>query len=167
MPNRACSNVPTFGNTRSGVVVPTQMRSMSAALTCAAAMARRAACSARSVVVSPSLATWRRSIPVRERIHSSLVSTNFSRSALVSTFSGRKLPVPAMREYIAILRSLTSGGQTLRDSFRYAVARFQYRDFDRALKCEQVGAAVTLDYDAVQSDHGGAIVSPRIHTSPQ
>jgi hypothetical protein len=35
---------------------------------------------------------------VREAIHSSLVSTSFSISALVMIRSGRKLPVPAMRE---------------------------------------------------------------------
>src|ERR1700690_2183710 len=72
-----------------------------------------------------------------------------------------------MREYMLILRTLNGCAQALRDSLRYAVARFQYRDFDRALKCEQVGPAVTLDHDAVQSDHGGAIVSPRVHSSPQ
>src|SRR5450631_909480 len=59
------------------------------------------------------------------------------------------------------------GAQTLRDSLGYVVARLQHRDFDRALKCEQVGAAVTLDHDAVQSDHGGSIVLPRIHSSSQ
>src|SRR5882757_2754339 len=64
MPNRSCSNVPTFGNTKSGVVVPTQIKSISAAVTPAASIARRAACSARSVVVSPSAAICRCLIPV-------------------------------------------------------------------------------------------------------
>jgi len=40
----------------------------------------------------------RRSMPVRVRIHSSVVSTIFSRSWLVMIFSGRYEPVPAMRE---------------------------------------------------------------------
>src|ERR671931_724538 len=38
----------------------------------------------------------RSTIPVRSRIHSSEVSTIFSRSALVSTRSGTYMPVPAM-----------------------------------------------------------------------
>jgi hypothetical protein len=37
-------------------------------------------------------------MPVRAATHSSLVSTIFAKSALVTTFAGRKLPVPAMRE---------------------------------------------------------------------
>jgi len=36
-------------------------------------------------------------MPLRDAIHSSVVSTSFSRSALVRMRSGRKLPVPAMR----------------------------------------------------------------------
>jgi len=36
-------------------------------------------------------------MPVRLRIHSSEVSTIFSRSKLVTTFCGRYEPVPAMR----------------------------------------------------------------------
>src|ERR1035438_8170174 len=72
-----------------------------------------------------------------------------------------------MRAYIAILQTLTWGAQTLGDSLRYAVARLQHRDFDRASKSEQVGTAMTLDHDALQSDHGGAIVPPRIHSSSQ
>jgi hypothetical protein len=50
-PRRACNNVPQFGNTRSGVVVPNTMRSTSAGVTPAASMARRAATSAMSTVV--------------------------------------------------------------------------------------------------------------------
>jgi hypothetical protein len=36
-------------------------------------------------------------MPLREAIHSSVVSTSFSRSLLVTTRSGRQLPVPAIR----------------------------------------------------------------------
>jgi len=74
------------------------MKSTSAGANPAASSARRAACSARSTVVSPSAAMWRRSMPVRVRIHSSVVSTIFSRSWLVMIFFGRYEPVPAMRE---------------------------------------------------------------------
>ena len=51
--------------------------------------ARRAAAVARSEVSSPSAAMWRWRMPVRAAIHSSLVSTIFDRSSLVSTLSGR------------------------------------------------------------------------------
>ncbi len=44
---------------------------------------------ARSEVVWPSAAKWRRSIPVRERIHSSEVSSVASNSAFGTTRSGR------------------------------------------------------------------------------
>jgi len=37
-------------------------------------------------------------MPVRLRIHSSVVSTIFSRSKLVITLSGRYEPVPVIRE---------------------------------------------------------------------
>jgi hypothetical protein len=79
-PRRFCSSTPQLGKIRSGVVVPKAMKSTSSAATPAAARARRAACSARSTVVSPSAAMWRRSMPVRVRIHSSVVSNSFSRS---------------------------------------------------------------------------------------
>ena len=55
-----------------------------------------AAFAARSLVNSPSAAMRRSRMPVREVIHSSEVSTIFSSSALVSTLSGRYLPVPMM-----------------------------------------------------------------------
>jgi hypothetical protein len=96
-PRRCCSRQAVEGEIRSGVVVPTTSSSISPGLTPAAASAARDAPSARSQVVWPSAAMWRWRMPVRDAIHSSLVSTSFSRSALVSTFSGRKLPVPAMR----------------------------------------------------------------------
>jgi hypothetical protein len=78
-----------LGNTRSGVDVAKMMRSMSVGAMPAAAIARQAACSARSQVVSPGEAMCRCRIPVRSVIHASDVSTIFSRSALVSTRSGR------------------------------------------------------------------------------
>jgi hypothetical protein len=77
------------GNTMSGVVVAQTMRSMSPGPTPAASMARREACSARSLVISPSAATCRASMPVRETIHSSEVSILDSSSRLVTTRSGR------------------------------------------------------------------------------
>ncbi len=49
---------------------------------------RKASLGLTSLVLSPSAATWRSRMPVRLRIHSSDVSTIFSRSRLVSTFFG-------------------------------------------------------------------------------
>ncbi len=62
--------------------------SISLAFTPAMSRARSAALVAMSEVFSPSAAILRSSIPVRARIHSLLVSTIFSRSKLVKTFSG-------------------------------------------------------------------------------
>ena len=97
-PRRRCSSTPQLGKIRSGVVVPKAMKSTSSGAMPAASRARRAAFSARSTVVSPSAAMWRRSIPVRVRIHSSVVSTFDSSSRLVTMRSGRYDPVPLMRE---------------------------------------------------------------------
>ena len=54
----------------------------------ATAIARSDATAAIEAVVSSAAATRRSRIPVRVWIHSSLVSTSFSRSALVRTPSG-------------------------------------------------------------------------------
>ena len=89
MPIRSCSRQATLGNTRSGVHVPTTTRSISAGVNPAASSAARQACSDRSLVASSFAAMCLRSIPVRVRIHSSVVSIIFSRSKFVSTFSGR------------------------------------------------------------------------------
>ena len=65
------------------------MKSMSAGSTPAICIARRAAIVDIEEVVSSGAETCRDSMPVRVRIHSSVVSTSFSRSALVTIFSGR------------------------------------------------------------------------------
>src|SRR5512138_3294542 len=81
-------------------MVPTMIASISSGSTFAISQARRAARTARSLVASPSAITWRSRIPVRSTIHWSFVSTSFSRSALVRTFSGANEPVPATYERI-------------------------------------------------------------------
>lgn len=73
----------------SGVMVPTMMRSISAASIPAFSSAFLAAPVARSEVFSPSAAMCLDLIPVRVVIHSSVVSTMLSRSLLVMTLSGR------------------------------------------------------------------------------
>ena len=72
----------------SGVMVATMIMSICSALTPASSIARKAAFVPRSAVNSSSAARRRSRIPVRDTIHSLEVSTIFSRSALVSTFSG-------------------------------------------------------------------------------
>jgi hypothetical protein len=72
----------------SGVVVPTTMKSMSSGVSPARAIAFRDASTARSDVPTPASTMWRCLMPVRCMIQSSLVSTIFSRSALVSTRGG-------------------------------------------------------------------------------
>ena len=59
------------------------------------------------------------------------------------------------------------GTQPFGDSRWHAVARLLNRDLDGALKSEHVGAAMALDDDAVQSDHGRAIVSRRVQPGAQ
>src|SRR6185436_6184797 len=58
--------------------------------------ALRAAITARSELACSGAEIRRSRIPVRARIHSSDVSTIFSRSWFVSTRSGTYMPVPAM-----------------------------------------------------------------------
>src|ERR1041385_5760499 len=62
----------------------------------ARSMAWRAARTAKREVYSPSAARWRSLMPVRVVIHSSEVSTIFSRSAFVRMPSGYARPVPSI-----------------------------------------------------------------------
>ena len=83
------------GKGMSGEIVEQMIRSRSVALIPAFSRAWREACTERVEVVSWG-AAWRRSrMPVRSVIHWSEVSTIFSRSALVITFSGKAEPVPS------------------------------------------------------------------------
>ena len=79
-PSFACNRQAVEGMTMSGVVVAQTIRSTSAAVTPAASIARRQACSARSLVISPSAATCR---------DSSLVSMRLCSSALETLRAGR------------------------------------------------------------------------------
>ncbi len=73
----------------SGVAVATRMRSISSAVMPASSSAFCAALDARSLVCSSGAAMRRSLMPVRETIHSSVVSTIFSSSAFVRMRSGR------------------------------------------------------------------------------
>src|ERR1700693_1636374 len=82
------------GNGMSPEIVPTRIMSRSSGLTCERFKAMSAAFVQRSENFSPSETMWRSLIPVRSVIHWSLVSTIFSRSALVRSFFGTAAPVP-------------------------------------------------------------------------
>ena len=78
----------------SAVVVPTTMKSTSSGVRLARSSACWAAFTARSEVASVSSAMWRSRMPLRWTIHSSLVATIFSRSALVRMRLGAYAPTP-------------------------------------------------------------------------
>ncbi|CPU66814.1 Uncharacterised protein [Mycobacteroides abscessus] len=79
-----------LGERSVAVAVATMTRSTSAGSTPASSSAWRAAAVAMSATVVSSSATCRVTMPVRERIHSSLVSTSCAMSSFVSVFSGWK-----------------------------------------------------------------------------
>ena len=87
-PILVCTRHAVLGNIMSGVTVPTTMKPMSSGVRPAFAMALIAASLPRSEVLTPGSTMCLSRMPVRCRIHSSLVSTSFSRSALVNTRGG-------------------------------------------------------------------------------
>src|SRR6185503_4125207 len=163
MPSLSCTRQATFGKIKSGVVVPTTTKSISFGVTPALSSAARAALCARWLVYSSSAAMCRRSIPVRLLIHSSVVSTIFSRSAFVRTRSGRYLPVPAIREYILMRPILDE----LADLEWNALARFDNRRLDGVLERELVRRAVALQHDAVEPNKARSIVTTRVQPATQ
>ena len=72
----------------SGVTVQTRIAFTSDASIPRWASAQRAASTAMSEVAIPGSAMWRSRMPTRVMIHSSLVSTSFSKSLFVSRFGG-------------------------------------------------------------------------------
>lgn len=83
--------------TSSGLEVARMTRSMSEGEMPAMSMARSDAVAAWLESVSPSAKICRFLMPVRAVIHSSVVSTSFSRSWLVRNVSGTDDPQPAIR----------------------------------------------------------------------
>jgi hypothetical protein len=78
----------------SGVTVPTRTMSRSSGSTPASASALRDASRPRSEFAVPGSAMRRSLIPVLAEIHSSFVSTSFSRSSLVRVLGGACIPTP-------------------------------------------------------------------------
>ena len=89
MPNFFCKIQAVLGNILSGVVVATRIKSISLDCMFASLIAILAASYARSLVSSFSATICLFLIPVLVVIHSSVVSSVDSRSALVKTFLGR------------------------------------------------------------------------------
>jgi len=88
-PSISCSRQPVEGSGISGVTVATMIMSRSIGSTPASASAIFDASKAISLENSSSAVICLSLIPERVRIHSSLVSTIFSKSALVRILSGR------------------------------------------------------------------------------
>ena len=87
-PSFCCTRQAVAGKSMSGVMVATIINSIWSAAIPAFSIARRAALAAMSEVNSLSAASRRSLMPVRVVIHSSVVSTIFSSSALVRILSG-------------------------------------------------------------------------------
>src|SRR3954471_22592328 len=110
-------------------------------------------------------------MPVRVRIHSSLVATRLASSSFDTTRSGRYRPVPAMRLGMRSQRTgsiVPSRSRTrhfrdaLRDLFEDAVLDLGRRALQRIGERKRVGAAMTLYDDAFQADERRPIEPPRI-----
>ena len=99
MPSFSCTHTAVAGKTVSPVIVATMIMSSCSGETPAASIAARAASTARSDVWVPSSAKCRASMPVRSRIHSSLVSTKVSNQLLGTSRGGSAEPTPAMVAY--------------------------------------------------------------------
>lgn len=91
-PRRAATSGAVAGHRWSGVDVATI--TMSTESTPAFSRARRPAATARSLVEVPGSTWCRAPIPVRDRIHSSVVSSVAARSSFVTTRRGRAPPRP-------------------------------------------------------------------------
>ena len=94
----------------SGVTVATTIRSIEDASTPASASAATAAGSAMSVSACSLVANRRSRIPVRSTIHSSVVSTNCSRSLFVKTRSGTQTPRPVIPMRAPLAEPITTTG---------------------------------------------------------
>ena len=137
----------------------------------AAASASRGACEREIAdVVSSSAAMWRWRMPVRVRIHSSLVSTRCASSSLVRT-SRRQIAAgagdAASRHRAHRRRGLGAGTRHARRSRARSSSSTPLRDLgvrlvERVREAERVGAAVALHHDALQPDQRGAVVAAMI-----
>ena len=96
-PTASLMRAAVDGQIISPLTLATMIMSSSSAFTPERSSAFSRASRPSEKTVSESLALWRARMPVRCAIHSSLVSTIFSSSLLVSTHAGTARPVPAIR----------------------------------------------------------------------
>src|ERR1022692_2755134 len=126
-PILCCTRQAVLGKGMSGVTVAMMIKLIWSAVTPAIFIARCAALAAMSDVNSSWAAIRRSLMPVRVVIHSSEVSTIFSRSALVRIFSGTYAPTPVMEQE----RTWRSCGG--RDFFDLAVIWWVGRELGRGV----------------------------------
>ena len=88
-PSAACTRNAVAGNAWSGVLVARMIASTSPGTAPASARAARAAAVPMNAAVSCGAAMWRCRMPVRSRIHSSVVSTVRASSSLLTARAGR------------------------------------------------------------------------------
>src|SRR5262249_44213033 len=161
-PSFCCSVQPHDGRMRSGVVVASTIWSMSRASSSAISSARWLAINARSLDASCGAAMRRSRMPVRSTIHSSDVSTSFSRSRFDSTRSGTYMPVPVM-----VVPRMPSGRRVmvrldlLADVLVDALLHERGERVDGAAERPRAAGAVADEAHAVDpQQRGGAILLP-------
>src|SRR5262245_16535724 len=161
-PSFCCSVHAHDGRMRSGVVVASTIWSTSSAFTFAISSARWQAISAMSLEAWSGAAMRRSRMPVRSTIHSSDVSTSFSRSWFVSTRSGTYMPVPVM-----VVPRMPSGRRVmvrldlLTDVLVDALLDERRQRVDRAPECARAARAVADEADAVDAEQRrGAVLLP-------
>ena len=113
-PSLRCIHTAVAGNGVSPVIVAHTIMSSCSAGMPADSSAPRAASTARSEVCTPSSAKWRASMPVRSRIHSSLVSTMASNQLLGTSRGGSAEPTPAMVAYRVTAPRISDRGSRCR-----------------------------------------------------
>src|SRR3990172_3743939 len=164
-PRPSCSRQAVAGKGMAGVMVATRMRSRSMGSSAAASSAFSAASSARVAVSSPALQTRRSEIPVRDVIHSSLVSTSASRSALRTVRVATAAPVPRIR-----LRSMTPPlvlGDPFPDTLEHPVLDALPRHAHAVLDSLGRGSPVTDDHHPVDTQERGPAVLGVIDPPPE
>src|SRR6185503_1273124 len=161
-PSFRCSVQAHDGRMRSGVVVASTIWSTSSAFTFAISSARWQAISAMSLEPWSGAAMRRSRMPVRSTIHSSDVSTSFSRSWFVNTRSGTYMPVPVM-----VMPRIPSGRRVmvrldlLADVLVDALLDERGERVDRAPERARAARAVADEADAVDAEQRrGAVLLP-------
>src|SRR2546430_3971329 len=119
---RSCTKQAVAGKNMSGVTLASTIKSISVGSVPVSTNNTLAASVAMCEVAVPFSATWRSRMPVRARIHSSLVATIFSRSALVITLGGTQPATPVIFAARRWDMMLLANGNLDKDDEFYAIA---------------------------------------------